>query len=153
MAENRYSRHREEQLFESTSVRQFRIPQRSGSVVLRDRYRTAESASELDYMQMKVDMRSMFDELKDEMQSQHERTRAEVRTARNEILAAVKSSPAAFIELACEIGFVLLLFSLVVRFTLNLELVNTAFAIFMLFTLTLYWSMARLKRHSQKRRN
>jgi hypothetical protein len=151
MAEVVYSQRREEQRSESIPVRRIRITQ--GSVVLRGRHYTAQSASELDYIGLKATMRSMVDELKDEMQSQHERTRAEVRMARSDILAAIKSSPAEFIELACEFGIVLLLFSLVVRFTLDLELVNTAFAIFMLFALALYWSMARLKQHSQKRRS
>src|ERR1039457_906843 len=108
MAENTYSQLRGEQLPGSASLRQTSIPQRSRSLVRGVRYRMDESAPDPDYVAWKATMRSFVDELKDEMQSQHERTRAEVRTARSEILAAVKSSPAEFIELVCEFGFALL---------------------------------------------
>ncbi len=153
MAEGTYSEEREGQLSTSSTTSQFRVPQGPRSTMLRNRYRTAGSVSETDYLVFKATIRSAVEELKGEMRSQHEHTRAEVRSARAEILAAVKSSPAEFIELVCEFGFVLLLFSLAVRFTLNLELVNTAFAVFMLFALALYWSMARLKRRAQMRGN
>jgi len=142
-----------DQLCVGTTLRKLPILKGSGPVMLGGQYRAPRFSSGAEYMAIKATLRPFVEELKEEIQSQHERTRAEVRTARSEILIALKSSPAEFIELVCEFGLVVLLFSLVVRFTLNLELVNTAFAIFMLFALALYWSMAKLKRRSQKRRS
>jgi hypothetical protein len=49
------------------------------------------------------------------------------------------------------VGCALFLFSLAVRFLLKIELVNTAFAVFMLFALGLYWMMAWVKQRSPHR--
>jgi|GEM_PF-2177374 len=103
-------------------------------------------------MDLKETMRGFVEELKGEMQSQHEQTREEVRSAKGDIMSALKSSPVQFIELQCKFGIVILLFSLLVRIVLSIELINTAFAIFMLFALAVYWAMARLKHRSQERR-
>jgi len=91
--------------------------------------------------------------IKLEIRDQHQQTRAKVETARHEILSAIKSSPAEFVKLISEFGSLFLLFCLAVRFTFGIQLLNSAFAVFMLFALGLYWVMARLKQRSEKRAN
>jgi hypothetical protein len=105
----------------------------------------------VDYVTFKATIASAVEEIKLEIHDQHRQTRAEVQTVRRDVLAAVKASPAEYVELLCEFGAIFLLFSLAVRFTLKIELVNTAFALFMLPALALYWAMARLKQASEKR--
>jgi len=69
---------------------------------------------------------------------------------RQDVLAAVRASPAQYVKLVCEFSALFLLFCLALRFILKIELVNTAFAAFMLLACTVYWAMARLKEHSDK---
>ena len=88
--------------------------------------------------------------LTSEIRGQHVHTRAEVRAVRLDVLAAVTASPAEFLKLFSELAVVFLLFAIVVRFALKVELVNTAFAIFMLFACALYWCMASLKQRSER---
>jgi hypothetical protein len=90
------------------------------------------------------------EDLTSEIRGQHVQTRAEVQAVRLDVLAAVKASPAEFLKLVSELVVAFLLFAMVVRFTLKVELVNTAFAIFMLFACALYWCMASLKQRSER---
>ena len=125
----------------------------SGSVRFVRRYPVRSRSSEptVDYATFKATIASAVDELKLEMHDQHQQTRAEVQTVRRDVLAAIKESPAEYVKVACEFGALFLLFSLAVRFILKIELVNTAFALFMLPSLAVYWAMARLKQESDKR--
>lgn len=61
------------------------------------------------------------------------------------------SSPAEYLKLICEFGSLAILFALAVRFVLKIELVNTGFALFVLFSLAFYWLMAKQKQASEKR--
>jgi len=107
--------------------------------------------SEEDYSAFKAALAPEFEAIKLQIRLQHEQTRAEVQTTRADVLAAVKASPAEYVKLACEFGALFFLLSLAIRFTLKIELVNPGFALFMLFCLAVYWSMARLKEASDKR--
>ncbi len=104
-----------------------------------------------DYSAFKATLAIFAEDIKLEIRDQHQQTRADVQTVRHDVLAAVKASPAEYVKLLCEFASLFLLFSLVVRFTLKIELVNPAFAVFMLFACALYWSMASLKQRSEKR--
>ena|SRR5581483_1849266 len=104
-----------------------------------------------DYLKFKAMLAEAVDDIKVEIRGQHQHTRAEVQIARHEILDAVKSSPSEFVKLISEFGALFLLFCLAVRFTLGFELVNTAFAGFMLFALALYWLMALVKQKKKGR--
>jgi hypothetical protein len=104
-----------------------------------------------DYSGFKATMASFAEEIKLEIRDQHHQTRAEIQTVRHDVLEAVKASPAEYVKLLCELGSLFLVFSLVVRFALKIELVNPAFAVFMLFACALYWSMANVKQRSEKR--
>ena len=85
-----------------------------------------------------------------EAKAEHEQTRAEVCATRRDVLHAIHSSPIQYLKLVSEFGSVFLLFSLVIRFALHIELVNPAFAIFMLCAFALYWGMARLKERDRR---
>jgi hypothetical protein len=106
-----------------------------------------------DYTDFKANIASAVEELRLEIRDQHEQTRVEVVKAKQDVLTAVKASPAANMKLLCEFGFLFFAFSLAIRYTLRIELVNTAFALFMLFALGVYWAMARMKQESEKRSN
>ncbi len=106
-----------------------------------------------DYSAFKATMAGFAEDIKLAMLSQHQQTRQEVRQSRHDILAAIKSSPVEYIKLMSEFGMLLLLFALLVRFALKIELVNTGFALFMLFSLGFYWLMAWRKQASEKRGN
>jgi len=105
----------------------------------------------MDYGTFKATFASAVAEIKLEIRDQHQQTRVEVQTVRRDVLAAVKASPTEYVKLACEFGILFLLFALAVRFVLQIELVNTAFALFMLPSLAVYWAMAQLKQHSASR--
>jgi hypothetical protein len=106
---------------------------------------------EKDYSAFKATIAAAVEDIKLEIRDQHQQTRTEVRSVRHDVLAAVKASPAEYVKLVCELGSLFLVFSLAVRFALKIELVNPAFAVFMLFACALYWSMARMKQRSEKR--
>lgn len=118
---------------------------------IRRAFRPRPSLSEADYTAFKATIASAVEEIKLEMHAQHEQTRAEVQTVRHDVLAAVRASPAEYVKLLCEFSALLLLFCLAVRFTLNIELVNPAFALFLLFACVVYWAMASVKERSEKR--
>jgi hypothetical protein len=106
-----------------------------------------------DYAAFKATIGAAANDIKEEIRDQHQETTAEVQPSRHDILAAIKASPAVCVKLISEFGSLFLLFSLALRFTLKIELVNTAFAVFMLFAFGLYWSMASLKQYSSRRRD
>lgn len=108
---------------------------------------------ETDYAEYKTTLAAAVEEIKVEMRAQHQLTRAEVQTVRRDVLTAIKESPVEYLKLVCEFGSLFLLFSVAIRFTLKIELVNTGFALFMLAAFAVYWSMARLKQHSDKSRS
>jgi hypothetical protein len=114
-------------------------------------FRRGRSQPLTDYVAFKAALAPAVEEIKVEIRAQHEQTRAEVQTTRADLLAAVKASPSQYIKLACEFGALFLLLSLTIRFTLEIELVNTAFALFMLPCLVVYWVMADVKQRSEKR--
>ena len=146
-------------------VRRFRVPFASDPAVVGRR--PSVTTSELgriqrsapirepkefqDYTVFKATMCEFAEELKTEIRDQHQQTRAEVQITRHQVLAAVKSSPIEYIKLACEFVTLFMLFSLAVRFALKVELVNPAFAIFMLFACAVYWGMASLKQRSERK--
>jgi len=105
-----------------------------------------------DYTGFKAQITSAVEELKLEIRGQHEQTRAEVRDVKLEFIKAVKASPARYMKSVCEFGALFMLFALAVRFALHIELVNTAFAIFMLLAFGVYWTMAHVKQESEKGR-
>ena len=82
---------------------------------------------------------------------QHQQTRDAVQHARRDLLDAVKASPAQFLKLISEFGSLFLVFALAVWRMLHIELVNPAFAIFMLFAFALYWGMAHLGEKDEKK--
>lgn len=104
----------------------------------------------LDYRTFKATFASAVEEIKLEVREQHQQTRAEIQSVRTDVVAAVKSSPAQYVKLACQFGILFLVFSLAVRFVFKIELVNTAFALFMLPSLAVYWAMAHLKERSSQ---
>ncbi|HKV92124.1 MAG TPA: hypothetical protein VJW20_06215 [Candidatus Angelobacter sp.] len=105
-----------------------------------------------DYTGFKAQINSAVEELKLEIRGQHEQTRAEVQDAKREVIKAVDASPAQHMKSLCEFGSLFMLFALAVRYALHIELVNTAFAIFMLLAFGVYWTMAFVKQKSEKRR-
>jgi hypothetical protein len=120
------------------------------------------AAMQLDYTSFKAGLEELKLEMREqhrqategvraEIQDQHRQTRVEVQTASRNVLAAVKASPAEYINLLCEFGGLFLVFALAVRVTLKIELVNAAFAVFMLFALGVYWTMAKVKRRSSEK--
>lgn len=106
-----------------------------------------------EYVIWKADLAAAVQDIKSEICEQHQLTRGEVQSSRRDILAAVKSSPAEYVKVLCEFGLVALVFALLVRITLKIELVNTAFALFMIFSLGFYWVMAQVKQASDKKRD
>lgn len=103
------------------------------------------------YSDFKSEISNAVRELKAEIRQQHEKTRSEVRFSRDEVLHAIRQSPTEYVQLMCEFGALLFAFSLALETFFNIELVKTGFAIFMLFSLGVYWCMAHLKERSDKR--
>lgn len=99
---------------------------------------------------IRLEVRGQHEQIRALVRDQHEQTRDEVQSTRRDLLDAIKSSPAECLKLVSEFGSLFLLFSLAIRFTLNIDLVNPAFALFMLFAFALYWGMAQLKQGSKK---
>lgn len=137
------------------SYREFKtvdpIPEHPRAVVRIRRRRGLSASRSEEYVAWKANLTEAVDDLKSEIREQHKQTRKEVQHSRTDILAAIKSSPSEYVKLASEFGSVILLFALAVRFTLKIELVNTAFALFMLFSLGFYWLMAQAKQFFEKR--
>jgi len=117
---------------------------------------------QLDYASFKASLEALKQEMQEqhketrervqhEIRDQHRQTREEVHATSRDVLAAVKASPAEYINLLCEFGGLFLVFALAVRFVLKVELVNTAFAVFMLFALGVYWTMAKVKLRSSRK--
>jgi hypothetical protein len=128
--------------------------ERNPRILRRRKVRVVRSSRidpEADYRVYKTTLASAVEDIKVAMHAQHEQTRAEVQIVRHDVLAAIKASPAEYLKLISEFGSIFLLFSLAIRFTLKIELVNTAFALFMLVALAIYWAMARLKEASDRR--
>lgn len=69
-----------------------------------------------EYAQWKASLSVAVDEIKSEIRTQHQQTRGEVENSKRDVLAAIKSSPAAYVKLMCEFGVLALLFALAVRF-------------------------------------
>lgn len=152
MAEDAYRKYKEDQATVSAIPRAFGdtnvLRVLKGRRVLR---RTTAKPAAADYKVFKATIASAVEEIKLEIHDQHQQTRAEVQTVGRDVLAAVKASPAESVKLVCEFGSLALLFALAVRFALKIELVNTAFALFMLTVFALYWIMAKVKQRSEKR--
>lgn len=129
-----------------------RIVPRTGRLIVANRAGAQRRRSTpAEYPAFKATMVAFAEDIKGEIRQQHGQTRAEVQATRRDVLAAVKSSPAEYLKLVCQFGSLALLFALLVRFALKIELVNTAFALFMLFSFAFYWIMARQKQASEKR--
>jgi hypothetical protein len=107
---------------------------------------------QLDYSKFKATvetaMQSAMATLKEEMAAQHEQTRAEVRSSRRDVLAAIKESPVEYVKILAEFGATFLVFCLALDLLLKIELVNKTFAVTMLIACGVYWSMALLKGRS-----
>lgn len=103
------------------------------------------------YADFKAAFESVTEEIKSEIREQHAMTRAEVKVAKRDILEAVRESPVAFVKLTCEYTALFMLFALALRFLLKIELVNTAFALFALAALSVYWTMAWVQQRSHER--
>ena len=152
MPEETYPQHKEDKsTVAATPRRVFAEADAAGPLKVYRTLRRRPSRPGEDYSAFKATIASAVAEIKLEIHDQHQQTRAEVQTVRRDVLAAVKASPAEYLKLVSEFGALFLLFALVVRFILKIELVNTAFAVFMLFACILYWSMANLKQRSEKR--
>jgi hypothetical protein len=101
------------------------------------------------YAEWKYTLNEAVADIKSEIREQHQITRAEIRVSRQDILDAVKSSPVESVRLVCEIGSLFLGFALTIRFLLGIEIVNTVFAVFMLFSFAVYWVMAWVKERAR----
>jgi len=112
--------------------------------------RAAAIMSPPPYDVWKASLAEAVKDIKVEIREQHRQTRQEIRSSRNDILAAIKASPAECVKLICEFGSLFLVFSLVVRFISGIELINTAFSVFMLFSFGVYWIMALVNQRSRK---
>jgi hypothetical protein len=167
MAENDYREYKEEKGIISTGAAAERTL-RADSVVRR-RFvarrprplRNSSIATPEDYLALKATMTAIAQDITQEVRDQHVRTRAalhdqhhetrdEIQNTRRDLLDAIKSSPAQCLKLVSEFGSLFLIFSLLIRFALRIELVNPAFALFMLVAFALYWGMAQLKQSRQK---
>jgi hypothetical protein len=124
--------------------------------------RSVSAATPEDYLALKETMTAVAEGITQEIRNQHETTRAAllvqhqqtrdaVQHARRDLLDAVKASPAQFLKLISEFGSLFLVFALAVWRMLHIELVNPAFAIFMLFAFALYWGMAHLGEKDEKK--
>jgi hypothetical protein len=152
MSEETYSHHKKEDqsaIIASVTRRSFGESDEIGTTRAGARLRSSQLG--VDYSTFKAVLSSAVDEIKLEIQDQHQLTRGEIRTVRSDVLEAVKACPAEYLKLGSEFAALFLVFALIVRFTLKLELVNTAFAVFMLFACILYWCMASLKQRSDKK--
>lgn len=145
MADEAYKEYKEEQKAGA-------ILPATGGTVFRFRRRKREME---DYSKFKATvesaMESAVEELKQEINVQHERTREAVHASRKDVLSAIKASPVESLKLMSEFGSLFLVFALAIRFTVRIELVNTGFALFMLAAFAVYWSMARLKEWTSRR--
>ena len=97
-----------------------------------------------------MQLQATAEDIKREVERNHDLTRAAVQNASVDVLAAIKTSPAAYLKLICEFGSLFLLFSLAIRFVLKIELVNTSFSIFMLAAFLVYWAMVELNQRQQR---
>jgi hypothetical protein len=152
MAEDAYRRYKEQQ----SNV--IPMPREASAESVTARAREAKSGRRrrpyersLDYTAFKATIASAVQEIKLEVREQHDQTRTEVQRVRRDVLTAVKESPTGYVKLACEFGALFLVFCLAVRLIFHIELVNTAFALFMLPALAVYWGMAHLKQRTDKR--
>jgi len=102
-------------------------------------------SAQVEYAEVKALMESNFEKLQMQIRQEHEETRNEVRLTRFEILATLRSSPAQSIQLICELGLALCAFAILLRYLFSIEIVNTRFAFFTLFSLGIYWLMAYVK--------
>jgi hypothetical protein len=101
-----------------------------------------------DYEKWKEVVQQARDVILKEMERQHQETRREIVLSRRDILNAVKSSPAEYVQVVSELGIAVCLFSLLLRWGLKIELINTPFAIFLSFSFAFYWLMAWLKKRA-----
>ena len=169
MAENDYREYKEEEGGNiTTGAAAERILARStivrrGFVVRRPRalLRQTPAATPESYLALKATMAAVAQDITQEIRDQHDKTRAalydqhhetrgEIQDTRKDLLDAIRSSPAQCLKLVSEFGSLFLIFSLLTRFALHIELVNPAFASFMLVAFALYWGMAQLKQSRQK---
>jgi hypothetical protein len=151
MAEDAYREFKEEQgNLTAAPVSRFGDPEYVKLIRVRQALGRRLSQPAPDYAVFKAALSAAVREIKVEIYDQHQQTRAEVQTVRRDVLAAVKASPVQYVKLLCEFGSLLLFFCLAVRLTLRIELVNSAFALFMLPALAVYWAMAHVKQKSEK---
>src|SRR5882672_11198918 len=143
MADDTYSEFKEEQKVVTV------LPVTGGRVF---RYRFRRQPPPPTYSEFKatveIALQSAVETIKQEMATQHEQTRAEVRASRKDVLAAIKESPVEYVKILAEFGATFLIFCLALHLLLKIELVNTTFAVIMLIACVVYWGMARLKERS-----
>jgi hypothetical protein len=137
---------------------QFSTLRRTGLVV--KTYRTSRSVQDIrtrnprvEYAEFKALMESSFERLQSEIREQHEETRSEVRLTRFEILATIRSSPSESVQVICELGLAVCAFCLLLRYLFSIEIVNTGFAFFGMFSLGVYWLMAYVKARQDRSRS
>lgn len=154
MVEDLYRQYKEDETDLSQDVN-LHTPRASAPlrIVSRRIHRPRRRPLPADYVVFKATIAAAVEDIKLEIRGQHQQTRETVETARKDILSGIKSSPAEYIKLVSEFGSLFVLFCLAIRWALGIELLNTAFAMFTLFALGLYWIMARLKQESDKRAN
>jgi hypothetical protein len=152
MADDVYRRVREARIAALAHLQRTRRDVESATVMMEAPrgFRRRRTEIVFDYTDFRAAFAPAIEEIKTEIRGQHAQTRAEIQATRADVLAAVKASPSQYVKLVCEFGGLFLLFSLAVRFILKIELVNTAFAVFMLCCLAVYWFMAHLKQRSEK---
>jgi hypothetical protein len=121
-----------------------------GRVVARDLRITGPVP--LSYDDFKAEIEAVREDIKQAVIAQGRDTREEICSSRQEILAAIKLAPTEYVKLMCELAALLFAFSLAIRFALGIELVKPAFAIFMLFSFSIYWLMAWTHQKSSAKR-
>jgi hypothetical protein len=153
MAENQYHEYKEDRNGPAETLTAHVVPAPRRRRIISRRAIVRPTEVRADYAEFKATISAAVEDIKLEIRSQHDQTRTEVQTARRDILSAIQASPAGFIKLVCEFGALLFGFCLALRFVVKIELVNPVFAVFMLFALGLYWTMAHVKQQSEKHRN
>jgi len=77
---------------------------------------------------------------------QQRHAREEQSEARREVLKDIGSYRAAYVQVASEVGMAICVFTLLLNWTLSIELVKPAFAYFLVASFLVYWAMAWVKR-------
>ncbi len=164
--EGRGSAGRTERVVLDSSVRRFKIRRVEGAAMLveaqpgpavrrPDVYRRIGRfgfrGAELEpYPEFKAMLTEAVSVITSEVRREHALTRQEVNLSRKEVIDHIKASPSQYVQLVSEVGIVLCIFAILVHQILSVELINTAFALFMIFSFAVYWVMGWTKARKTK---